>query len=58
MDLGGRARTCVFSLCLVSLLQLVRGQGVWSDLVNSAGDDFDYQCPNSTVVVGLASVFR
>ena len=58
MVLGSRAQTCVFVLCLISILQLVRSQGVWSGLVNSARDDFDFECPNSTVIVGLASVFR
>ena len=43
---------------LVSLLQLSAGQGVWSGLVNSPTEDFDYQCPNGSVVVGLASLFR
>ena len=58
MVLGGRAQTCTFFLCLISLLQLARGQGVWSGLVNSPRGDFDFECANSTVIVGLASVFR
>ena len=55
---GGSAQTCVFFLYLISMLQLARSQGVWSGLVNSARDDFDFECPNGTVIVGLASVFR
>ena len=55
---GAPAYVSLHVLCLALLLQLAQGQGVWSDLVNSAGGDFDYQCPASTVVVGLASVYR
>ena len=47
--------SCVF---LASLLQLSVGQGVWSGLVNSVTEDFDYQCPSGSVVVGVASLFR
>ena len=46
---------CVF---LAPLLQLSAGEGVWSGLVNSPTEDFDYHCPNGSVVVGLASLFR
>ena len=52
------AYAALYLLCVASLLQLAGGQGVWSELVNLVREDFDYQCPNGSVIVGLASVFR
>lgn len=56
--LGDRGKMPRLLFCIVSLLHLVRGQGVWSDSVNSYTEDFDYECSNNTALVGIASIFR
>ena len=62
MALGGRACYRVVSLLallLTGLLGRAQDQGVWSDsFVNEAEGDFDYECPDSDAIVGLASDFR
>ena len=48
-------------LCLLLAMPLerARGQGVWTDdFVNVEGQAFDYSCPDGTVLLGMASVFR
>lgn len=48
-------------LCLLLAVELerTRGQGVWTDdFVHVEGQAFDYSCPDGTVLLGLASVFR